>query len=98
MLTETLQASHQSDQYEPSSDFTITDFDLASLIETMKQSISWTNGELSSMVLLKNNDEQIILAVMPDGTEIESFQSNDSVTFKIIQGKLIFLLLLRKIS
>jgi hypothetical protein len=98
MRTETLQAGLQADQYEISSDTTISDFDLPSLIETMKHSFSWTNGELSSMVLQKNPGEQIILAVMPDGTEIESFQSNDSVTLKILEGKLRFHVLKNSIT
>ncbi len=35
---------------------------------------------------------------MPDGIEIESFQSNESVTFKIIEGKLKFHILKDSIS
>jgi hypothetical protein len=88
----------QPDQYETSSDFALSDFDLQSLIATMKQSISWKKGELNSMVLLKNPDEQIILAAMPDGIEIESFQSNESVTFKILEGKLMLHILKDSIS
>ena len=39
---------------------------------------------------MKGPDEQIILAAMHEGTEIESFQSNASVSFQIIEGKLRF--------
>ncbi len=47
-------------------------------------------GELNAMVLLKTPDKQIVLTAMHNGTEIQSFQSNDSVTFHIIEGQLIF--------
>ena len=69
-----------------SSDSRLSDFDLPSLIATMKQSQTWTNGELNSLVLLNNPEKQIILAAMHEGTEIESFQENDSVSFQIIEG------------
>lgn len=73
-----------------SSDCTLLAFDLPSLISTMKQSFTWANGELNALVLLKSPEKQIILTVMHEGTEIKSFQSNDSVTFQIIEGKLKF--------
>lgn len=56
----------------------------------MKQSSSWANGELNAMVLLKSSEKQIVLTALPEGTEIDSFQLNDSVTFQIIEGKLRF--------
>jgi len=88
MLSDSLPSSLRLDQYDTSSDFAFSDFDLPSLIATMKQSSSWSNGELYSKVLLKNSVEQVIFTAIHDGTEIESFQSNDSVTFRIIEGKL----------
>jgi quercetin dioxygenase-like cupin family protein len=42
------------------------------------------------LILLKSPDKQIILTALHEGTEIKSFQSNDSVTFQIIEGKLRF--------
>jgi quercetin dioxygenase-like cupin family protein len=56
----------------------------------MKQSYTWSNGELNALILLKSPDKQIILTAMHEGTEIKSFQSNDSITFQIIEGKLRF--------
>jgi hypothetical protein len=73
-----------------SSDSRLLAFDLPSLIESMKQSYTWANGELNALVLLKSHDKQVILTAMHDGTEILSYQSNDSVTFQIIEGKLHF--------
>lgn len=73
-----------------SSACTLLAFDLPSLIATMKQSYTWANGELNAMILLKSPEKQIILTAMHEGTEILSFQANDSVTFQIIEGKLRF--------
>jgi len=63
-------------------------FDVPALIESMKNSHSWTKGELNTMILLKSPERQIVLTALHEGTEIESFQSNDSITFQIIEGKL----------
>jgi quercetin dioxygenase-like cupin family protein len=65
-------------------------FDLPALIERMKQSRKWANGELNAMVLLKSRYRQIVLTALHDETEIISFQSNDSITLHIIEGKLRF--------
>jgi quercetin dioxygenase-like cupin family protein len=65
-------------------------FDLPTLIEKMKNNQSWVNGDLHSLVLLKTPNKQIVLTAMHDGTAIQSFQSSDSITFQIIEGKLIF--------
>ena len=65
-------------------------FDLPSLVEKIKVMQSWANGELNSMILLKTPDKQIVLTALHDRTEIQSFQSNESITFQIIEGKLTF--------
>lgn len=65
-------------------------FDLPTLVETMKNNHSWIHGDLHSMVLLNTPNKQIVLTAMHNGTEIQSFQSGDSITFQIIEGKLIF--------
>jgi len=66
---------------------TLCTFDLPTLIEKMKHSQSWAKGEVNAMILLKKPDKQIILTALHEGTEIQSFQSNDSITFQIIEGK-----------
>jgi len=71
-----------------SSDSRLSGFDLPSLIETMKQSYTWANGELNALVLLKSPGKNILLTAMPRGTEILSFQNKDSATFQIIEGTL----------
>ena len=73
-----------------SSDCTLLGFNLPSLIATMKQSNTWAKGELNALILLKSPEKQIILTAVHVGTEIKSFQSNDSITFQIIEGRLRF--------
>lgn len=90
MEIETLQAKLPHTKNYRSSDCKLLAFDLPSLITTMKQSVSWANGELNAMILLKSPGKQIILAAMHEGTEIESYQANDSITFQIIEGNLKF--------
>jgi hypothetical protein len=63
-------------------------FDLPSLIVKMKRKPSWLSDGLNSMILLKNPDRQIVITALDKGTEIRSYQSNDSITFQIIRGKL----------
>jgi hypothetical protein len=64
--------------------------DLPDLIDRMKSSKAWSKGELNALILLKNDNTQIVLTAIHEGTEITSFQSNESITFHIIEGKLIF--------
>ena len=64
----------------------------------MKGSYSWAKRELNAIVLLKDPDKQIILTSIHEGTEIESFQSDDSVSFKIIEGNLMFHMLKESIT
>jgi quercetin dioxygenase-like cupin family protein len=65
-------------------------FDLPSLIESMKEAETWKDGELNTMVLLDTPCMQIVLTALHAGTEINSFQSGDSVTFHIIEGTMKF--------
>jgi len=63
-------------------------FDLPNLIEKMKSTPAWSKGELNAMVLMKTPVKQIVLTALHAGTEIKSYQSDDSVTFQIIEGRL----------
>jgi quercetin dioxygenase-like cupin family protein len=90
MEIETLNINRSPIMSYKSSDSRLSGFDLPSLIETMKQSYTWENGELNALVLLNSPEKKIILTAMQKGTEILSFQSNDSITVQIIEGKLKF--------
>ncbi len=70
------------------SSFLSSAFDLPALIEMIKHSKSWTNGEPDTLVLIKNPEEKVVLAALHEGTQVTSFQANDSVTFQILEGKL----------
>jgi len=65
-------------------------FDLPTLVKEIKKSRAFEKGELNSMTLLKSPEKQIVLTALHEGTEINSFQANDSITFQIIEGKLVF--------
>jgi quercetin dioxygenase-like cupin family protein len=88
MEIETLKINETYIMNYKSSESRLLAFDLPSLIDTMKQSYTWANGELNAMILLNSPEKQIILTAMHKGTEILSFQSKDSITFQIIEGKL----------
>jgi quercetin dioxygenase-like cupin family protein len=65
-------------------------FDIPSLIEFLKQDPSWSKKELSTMVLLKSPVKNIVLTLLPAGTEIRSVQLNDAITYQVLEGKLKF--------
>jgi hypothetical protein len=64
------------------------DYNLSSVIESLKTEIPLHNGKLITKVLLKSPGKNIVLIKMNEGTEIISFQKNQSVTFRILQGKI----------
>ncbi len=65
-------------------------FDLPVLIERLKSSRNWAHGELDAKILLKSPGKQIVLTALHGGTEIQSYQSGESVTLQIIEGCLMF--------
>ncbi|MFZ2285918.1 MAG: hypothetical protein WAV93_02935 [Bacteroidales bacterium] len=64
--------------------------DLPGLIRNMKLSNAWSKGDLNAMILVKNPEKNVVLVALHEGTEIVSYQSNDSITFRIIEGKMEF--------
>jgi len=65
-------------------------FDLPTLIEKMKRENTWDKGGLNAKILMNKPNKQIVLTVLHKGTEINSFQSNDSITIQVIEGVLKF--------
>jgi len=65
-------------------------FDFPTLIGKMKRTNSWVKGDPDTMVLLKTPAKQIVLAALHEGTRITSFQTGESITFQIIEGKMKF--------
>lgn len=60
--------------------------DLGVMISHLKQEPSWEEGELKSSILLKSPSKKILLTVLHAGTVISSFQTDDSITFQVIEG------------
>jgi mannose-6-phosphate isomerase-like protein (cupin superfamily) len=65
-------------------------YDLPKLIDGMKHKHNWAEEEPDSMILLNCFDKKVVLIVLHKGTGFRSFQSNESVTFQIIEGELVF--------
>ncbi len=64
--------------------------DLPGLIRNIKQSNAWAKGDLNAMILVKDAERNVMLVALHEGTEIVSYQTNDSITFQIIEGKMEF--------
>lgn len=64
-------------------------FDIPAIIDRLKNEESWEKGELSSVVLLQSPSIKVLLTLLHGGTEVVSYQANDSVTFQILEGSLI---------
>jgi quercetin dioxygenase-like cupin family protein len=56
----------------------------------MKRENTWTKGGLNAKILMNKPNKQIVLTALHKGTEINSFQSNDSITIQVIEGELKF--------
>jgi mannose-6-phosphate isomerase-like protein (cupin superfamily) len=63
-------------------------FDLSSMIKSLKTDLPFEEGNLITQILHKSPELNILLVKMNEGTEFISFQKNQSVTFRILQGKL----------
>lgn len=90
MEKETLNAISSLNQDIRSFNPAVFVFDLPAMVEKMKQKRSWAKGKLNSKILMKTPGKQIVLTTLHEGTQIKSFQSNDSITFQVIEGKLKF--------
>jgi hypothetical protein len=64
--------------------------EIKTLIRNIKHSRSWAKGDQNAMFLVKHLGKQVVLAAFHKGTDIFSYQSNDSITFQIIEGSLRF--------
>jgi len=71
-------------------DSSLLNLDLPVIIEKLKRTNSWMKGELNSIVLLNTHKKQIVLTAVHKGTEITSFQGNDSISVQIFEGEVNF--------
>jgi len=63
-------------------------YDLPALIGKMKHRSTWMNGHPYTQVLMKTPARQILLTALHERTTITSFQSNESISFQILEGKM----------
>lgn len=88
MEIETLNSVLPVNEKNTAGTFLSSAFDLTALIKMMKHSDNWSKGELNTLILLKSPNEKIILTAIHKGTEIKSFQADDSITIQILEGEL----------
>lgn len=63
--------------------------DIPSIIKDLKGRKNWLDGELISVTLINNPAFKVLLTLMHEGTEVISYQSNDFITFRVLEGSLI---------
>ena len=71
-------------------DLSSINIDLSFIVDKMKHTNSWLKGELNSIVLLNTHEKQMVLTAVHKGTEITSFQKNDSLSVAIFDGEVNF--------
>lgn len=64
-------------------------FDIPEILRNLRKEKNWKNGELVSVILLRSPSLKVLLTLLHEGTEVISYQSNDSTTFEVIEGSLI---------
>ena len=90
MFLEKDNSSSNYPSYETSSSVadSFLPIDLSALIENLKHAKSWKRGELNAIILLKTPVKKIVLTILHPGTEVRSFQADESVTIQVIEGRL----------
>lgn len=64
-------------------------FDIPAILENLKKEQNWKKGELNFAILIKSPTVKVLLTVLHGGTEVISYQANDSATFQVLHGALI---------
>ncbi len=76
-----------NNDHEPANDL-LPAFDLPGLIQLMKNDRNLGKREPNSMILYKTQEKTILLLVLNPKIKIESYQSNRSISFRVIEGRL----------
>ena len=63
-------------------------YDLPALIGKMKHRSTWMNGDPDTQVLLNTPARHILLTALHQRTSITAFQSNESISFQILEGNM----------
>ena len=64
-------------------------FDIPAIIEDLRHGQNWISGEISTVLLLKSPSIKVLLTLLHEGTEVISYQANESITFQVLEGSLI---------
>lgn len=67
----------------------MSSIDIPAIIADLKNDKTWTDGELNSVVLMNSPSVKVLLTILHEGTEVISYQANDSITFQVLEGSLI---------
>ncbi|MBW8324421.1 MAG: hypothetical protein K0M50_06630 [Prolixibacteraceae bacterium] len=62
---------------------------LPALIDTLKKKCQ-LKKEHGSIIFHRSKEKKILLTAFREGIKLDSFQSNDSMTFQILEGKIMF--------
>jgi hypothetical protein len=65
-------------------------YDFQAIMRKIKNTTAWENGELNAEILMNCPTKKMVLTVMHDMTEVQSYQSGDSVTIQVTEGKIKF--------
>jgi len=90
MVKEKLQVKSSANTHRKQLNVSFDSLDIVTLAKKMKHDCNWIQGDLSTKILLKNSTKKVLLTALHEGTEIKSYQSNDSITFQVIEGRLSF--------
>ncbi|HEX2920148.1 MAG TPA: hypothetical protein VHO50_03180 [Bacteroidales bacterium] len=71
---------------------------LKKIISNLKAEKKWTDGELNSVILVNSSSYKVLLTVLHEGSEVITYQANDSITLQIIEGSLLLHLKEEKIA
>jgi quercetin dioxygenase-like cupin family protein len=64
-------------------------FDIPAIIEDLRHGQDWISGEISTKLLLNSPSIKVLLTLLHEGTEVISYQTNESITFQVLEGSLI---------
>ena len=64
-------------------------FDIPAIIDDLRHGQNWISGEISTVLLLNSPSIKVLLTLLHEGTEVISYQDNESITFQVIEGSLI---------
>lgn len=64
--------------------------DIPELIAAFRSTHGWKTKDLQSVILLKSQENNVILTALHKGTEISSYHHDSTISFKILEGSLKF--------